>query len=173
MSSKSKRKHAQKGYNRANTGASADAIKEIQVKKSEEKRTASGETETDRANDPAKTAAGTEISVTEAILTPKEFKKIEQRKKKQAKIDSKLAKKRAKKAEKDTPKDKKGKEKGEKRSIFAGIISELKKVHWPSWHEVWKATGIVLGVVVVFGIVVLGIDRLLGWLYEILIGVNK
>jgi preprotein translocase subunit SecE len=92
-------------------------------------------------------------------------------KKKQAKNEAKLAKKQAKLSQKDKKKDKKTKkEKDEKRNIFVGIGSELKKVHWPSWGEVWKATGIVLGVVVVFGLVVFGIDRLLGWLYEMLIG---
>jgi preprotein translocase subunit SecE len=161
MSSKSKRKHAQKDYNRANTGASADEIKEQKSKKTE--------TGTAVAEPPA-----SEIMLTETVLTPKEFRKIQAEKKKQAKIAQKLAKKQGKPTGKGDKKDKKSKkEKGERRNIFSGIASELKKVHWPSWNEAWKATGVVLGVVVVFAVVVFGIDRLLGWLYEMLIGGNK
>ncbi|MDR1917529.1 MAG: preprotein translocase subunit SecE [Christensenellaceae bacterium] len=160
MSSKSKRKHAQKATNRANTGASADVIKEKKSQKTDTK------TATGTENAGIETH-GAETPVVEVVLPPKEFKKMEAEKKKQAKQETKLAKKQAKLTKKSKS-DKK--EKGEKRNLFAGIGSELKKVHWPSWGETWKATGIVLGVVVVFGLVVFGIDSLLGWLYEMLIG---
>ncbi len=64
-----------------------------------------------------------------------------------------------KKVKKDTPKlIKKVKE----------TTSELKKVTWPSAVTVFKKTGIVLTVVVVFGLVLFGIDRLLAWLFELL-----
>lgn len=160
MSSKSKRKHAHKGYNRANTGASAEAIKERQTVAAEAVETASTL---------VNGVPVTEPSITEAILTPKEFRKMEAQKVKQAKLARKQEKESAKK-----DKDKKGKDKNkkEKRNIFAEMGSELKKVHWPTWNEAWKATGIVLGVTVVFGLVVLGLDMFLGWLYGMLIGGN-
>jgi preprotein translocase subunit SecE len=163
MSSKSKRKHEKKSYNRANTGASVEEIKERKANKTEPD-TVNGET---NINAPKETGA----VITETILTPKELKKIQTAKKKQEKLDLKLAKKQGKltnNAENNKKKEKK--ETVKKQNIFAGISSELKKVHWPSWNEAWKATGIVLGVVVIFGLVVFGIDRLLGWLYEMLIG---
>ena len=47
--------------------------------------------------------------------------------------------------------------------------SELKKVSWPSFGQVCKRTGIVLGFVVLATAILFGIDRLLGWLYELLI----
>ncbi len=46
--------------------------------------------------------------------------------------------------------------------------SELKKVTWPTFGTVVKKTGVVLTVVIVFGLVLFGIDRLLAWLFELL-----
>ncbi|MDD4351143.1 MAG: preprotein translocase subunit SecE [Clostridia bacterium] len=48
--------------------------------------------------------------------------------------------------------------------------SELKKVSWPGFKKVAKQTGVVLAVVFILGIVLFGIDRLLSWLYIMLIG---
>lgn len=42
--------------------------------------------------------------------------------------------------------------------------SELKKVSWPKFKEVVKQTSIVLVIVIVFALVLLGIDRLCNWL---------
>lgn len=46
--------------------------------------------------------------------------------------------------------------------------NELKKVSWPSFKEVVKQTGIVLAFVVVFAIVLFGVDRLCSWLTGLL-----
>lgn len=48
-------------------------------------------------------------------------------------------------------------------------VSELKKVTWPSFGKVCKQTAIVLGVVLFFTVVLFGIDRLLAWLFGLLI----
>jgi preprotein translocase subunit SecE len=48
------------------------------------------------------------------------------------------------------------------------MFGELKKVRWPKFNEAVKQTGIVLGLVLVFSIVVFGIDRGLGELYKLL-----
>ena len=42
--------------------------------------------------------------------------------------------------------------------------NELKKVSWPGFKEVVKQTSVVLAVVVVFGLVLFGFDRLCSWL---------
>ncbi len=42
--------------------------------------------------------------------------------------------------------------------------AELKKVTWPKFGEVVKQTGIVLVVVLVFALILLGLDRLCFWL---------
>lgn len=51
---------------------------------------------------------------------------------------------------------------------FKELGSELKKVTWPSFAQVLKQTGIVLAVVIIFTVILFGVDRLLGWLFELL-----
>lgn len=51
--------------------------------------------------------------------------------------------------------------------------AELKKVTWPTFPKVVKQTGIVLVVVVFFGLVLFGFDYLLKFLFELLIGWRK
>jgi preprotein translocase SecE subunit len=46
--------------------------------------------------------------------------------------------------------------------------SELKKVNWPTLRHTLKQTGIVLGIVLIFSLIVLGIDRGLGALFTLL-----
>lgn len=65
-------------------------------------------------------------------------------------------------------KDKKPKEKGKFKRKARETMSELKKITWPSFGEVCKKTGIVLSVVVVFGLVLFGLDALLGFLFGLL-----
>ena len=50
-------------------------------------------------------------------------------------------------------------------------VSELKKVTWPSFSKVVKQTAVVLGVVIFFTVILFGIDRLLSWLFSLLVGV--
>ena len=47
--------------------------------------------------------------------------------------------------------------------------SELKKVTWPTFGSVVKKTGVVLAVVLIFAVVLFGIDRLLAWIFSLLI----
>ena len=71
---------------------------------------------------------------------------------------------------KDTnkPKEKKVKENKLARKTKE-TVSELKKVTWPSFGKVVKQTAIVLGVVLFFTVILFGIDRLLSWLFGLLI----
>lgn len=46
--------------------------------------------------------------------------------------------------------------------------SELKKVVWPSFPKVVKQTSVVLAVVIIFTIILFGIDRLLSWIFSLL-----
>ena len=63
---------------------------------------------------------------------------------------------------------KKKKEKVKKPNKMAKALkdtgNELKKVSWPKFSTVAKQTGIVLVVVLVFTLVLFGIDRLCSWL---------
>lgn len=77
-------------------------------------------------------------------------------------------------SKKDTSKDKKKdkKKKENKRGLVKRTketASELKKVTWPSFAEVVKKTGIVIAFVVIFGLLIYGIDILLGWLVGLLV----
>ena len=53
-------------------------------------------------------------------------------------------------------------------SKIKGAFSELKKVSWPSFNKVVKQTLVVLSVTAVFLLVVMGIDQLLYFLYNLL-----
>lgn len=153
MGSKSKRRHAQKQYNRAQNKPPVQPV----------------------IPDDEPLTPEADLATAPAIMTPKELRKAEKERAKQAKL---LAKEQAKQEKAQGKKA----DKGEKKPFFlvrffrwigrsfGEMFSELKKVHWPTFKQVMKATGIVLAIVVVFGILLLGIWALLGWLHGLLIG---
>ena len=55
-----------------------------------------------------------------------------------------------------------------RRSKTKETVSELKKVSWPTFGKTMKQTGMVISVVVVFMLVILGIDSLLSWLLKLI-----
>lgn len=99
-----------------------------------------------------------EMDKSEEVLT--EVKQSKKNKKDNADISSKTDKKKmkAKKKKNDKPKRNYGKE----------IVSELKKVNWPSFKSACKQTGTVLVVVGVFMLAVLGIDSLVAWILSLI-----
>ncbi|MBQ3494761.1 MAG: preprotein translocase subunit SecE [Clostridia bacterium] len=79
-------------------------------------------------------------------------------------------------AKKENKKDNNKKQKKEKKQSklgkkFKETTSELKKVSWPTFAQVCKKTGVVLAVVIIFAVVLFGIDRLLSWLFGLLTGI--
>ena len=87
----------------------------------------------------------------------------------QAENSSKVDKKEKNKVVEVKAKDvKKKKEKTKKPNKFVKSLKdtggELKKVTWPKFKDVVKQTGIVLVVVLVFTLVIFGLDRLCAWL---------
>ncbi len=158
MGSKSKRRHAQKQYNRAQN---KPAVSEIANATAVENSTAVA----------SEQPAVTSIPV---VMTPKEFRQAEKERAKQAKLAQKEQAKKA--AEKN--KNKKDKE---KKPFFlvrffkwlwrslSSVFSELKKVHWPTLKQVLKATGVVLGIVALFGVVLLVVCILFGLLHYLLV----
>ncbi len=52
-------------------------------------------------------------------------------------------------------------------SFFVKSWSELKKVSWPNFKTVMKNTGIVLLVVLFFGVIIFGFDVLFSWLISL------
>ena len=82
------------------------------------------------------------------------------------KANKKDAKDNKTKKTNDKKKDKK--EKGKLKRKAKETFSELKKVSWPSFGEVCKKTGVVLVVVLVFAVVIFGIDYCLGLLVNLI-----
>ena len=79
------------------------------------------------------------------------------------------------KVKSDVKKDKKnakGKKKAnannpEKRTLAQktkATVSELKKVTWPTFGQTVKQTGVVIGFVLIFIVVLLGVNSLFGWI---------
>lgn len=62
------------------------------------------------------------------------------------------------------------KEKGKLKRKAKETVSEIKKVTWPTFGEVCKKTGVVLVVVLIFAVVVFGLDMGLGSLMGLLRG---
>jgi len=60
------------------------------------------------------------------------------------------------------------KEKGKLKRKVKEAVSELKKVTWPTFGEVCKKTGVVLVVVLVFAVVIFGMDTGLYYLVKLL-----
>lgn len=61
-------------------------------------------------------------------------------------------------------KNKKEKKTQVKKSRTKETVSELKKVSWPNFKTVLKNTGMVLAVVLIFGLIIFGMDSLIIWL---------
>ena len=94
----------------------------------------------------------------------------------EAKVDAKVGKSKVKddktKAKDEKAKTKKKKERKHTLSKKAKeTVSELKKVTWPTFPEVVKRTGVVLVVVIIFAIILFGLDMLFGYLFGLLKGV--
>ena len=86
---------------------------------------------------------------------------------KETKVEKKDNKKNDKKNVKNTKK-KDVKEKGKFKRKAKETFSELKKVTWPTFGEVCKKTGVVLVVVLIFAVVIFGMDAGLGALVSLL-----
>lgn len=99
-----------------------------------------------------------EMEKSEEVLT--EVKQNKKSKKQEENISTKANKKKSK------PKNKKNDK--PKRNFGKEVISELKKVNWPSFKNACKQTGTVLVVVGVFMLAVLGIDSLVAWILSLI-----
>ena len=120
------------------------------------------------------------------VIVPDEEKATEQTPKKKTKkeksVDNTKTSKNSKEKDvkvKDTKekisKDTKNKSKNkkEKKSLkkrCSEIWSELKKVSKPSFGKVVKNTCIVISVVIICTLLLFGVDRLFGWISQLLIG---
>ncbi len=58
--------------------------------------------------------------------------------------------------------------KAPRKSRLKETFSELKKVSWPTFGKTMKQTGMVLSVVLLFGVLVLGLDLLISFIIDLL-----
>lgn len=70
----------------------------------------------------------------------------------------------------DKKKEKKTKQPSKLKTKAKEVASELKKVTWPTFPQLVKKTATVIAVVIIFAIVLFGIDSLLELLYNWFIG---
>ncbi len=103
-----------------------------------------------------------DIEKSNEVLTVKKTKASKEDKK-QAKVAKKNAEQKAK--------QKKAKNEKPKRHRIKETISELKKVSWPSFGKACKQTGAVLVVVLVFMLVILGVDSLISWIINLIVNI--
>ena len=64
--------------------------------------------------------------------------------------------------EKKPAKVKKEKQKGKLKEAWRGFRAETKKVVWPTWKQVLKNAGIVLGIVIVCALMISALDYVFG-----------
>lgn len=91
---------------------------------------------------------------------------------KSEKSDKTAEKSKVEEKKKQKDKNKKGKKKENKKGLVKKTketASELKKVTWPTFGDVVKKTGIVIAFVVIFGLLIFGVDTLLAFLSGLLI----
>lgn len=68
-------------------------------------------------------------------------------------------------------------EKSTKKKETLGIkmknaFAELRNVSWPSFGKTVKQTGVVIGFVLISALLLFGLDRLLAWLFGLLVSVG-
>lgn len=102
-------------------------------------------------------------NVEQVGLQTKDTEKTE--KVKQSEIKNAKSQNNVKKSKKDK-KDKK--DKGSLKRKARETVAELKNVTWPTFGEVCKRTGVVLVVVLVFAVIIFGMDYGLGALMTLL-----
>lgn len=110
-----------------------------------------------------------EVVIEEAVEVEK-AETVEE--KKDAKSDKTAEKSKVEEKKKQKDKNKKGKKKENKKGPVKKTketASELKKVTWPTFGDVVKKTGIVIAFVVIFGLLIFGVDTLLAFLSGLLI----
>lgn len=117
--------------------------------------------------------ATAEENAEEVVIEEAEVEKAETvEEKKDAKSDKTAEKSKVEEKKKQKDKNKKGKKKENKKGLVKKTketASELKKVTWPTFGDVVKKTGIVIAFVVIFGLLIFGVDTLLAFLSGLLI----
>ena len=139
-------------------------------KKTNNNKVVASQTELPAVNEAVDTATQEQTAQSENVeLAPSQSNKKEGKKaKKEEATVSQKDKQKADKAKADKKKKANGKEKVSLRRKTRETFAELKKVTWPSFADVCKKTGVVLVVVLIFAVIIFGIDFGLGKLMGLL-----
>ena len=141
-------------------------------KKTNNNKVVASQTELPAVNEAVDTANQEQSSAPQSEnveLAPSQTNKKESKKaKKEEATVSQKDKQKADKAKADKKKKTNGKEKVSLRRKTRETFAELKKVTWPSFADVCKKTGVVLVVVLIFAVIIFGIDFGLGKLMGLL-----
>lgn len=137
-------------------------------KKTNSSKVVASQTELPAVNEAVDTATQEQTAQSENVeLAPSQSNKKDGKKAKQEVVNQK-DKQKADKAKADKKKKANGKEKVSLRRKTRETFAELKKVTWPSFADVCKKTGVVLVVVLIFAVIIFGIDFGLGKLMGLL-----
>lgn len=137
-------------------------------KKTNRSKVVASQSELPAVNEAVDTATQEQTAQSENVeLAPSQSNKKEGKKAKQEVVNQK-DKQKADKAKADKKKKANGKEKVSLRRKTRETFAELKKVTWPSFADVCKKTGVVLVVVLIFAVIIFGIDFGLGKLMGLL-----
>lgn len=137
-------------------------------KKTNSSKVVASQSELPAVNEAVDTATQEQTAQSENVeLAPSQSNKKEGKKAKQEVVNQK-DKQKADKAKADKKKKANGKEKVSLRRKTRETFAELKKVTWPSFADVCKKTGVVLVVVLIFAVIIFGIDFGLGKLMGLL-----
>ena len=139
-------------------------------KKTNSSKVVASQTELPAVNEAVDTATQEQTAQSENVeLAPSQSNKKEGKKAKKEEVTvSQKDKQKADKAKADKKKKANGKEKVSLRRKTRETFAELKKVTWPSFADVCKKTGVVLVVVLIFAVIIFGIDFGLGKLMGLL-----
>lgn len=97
-----------------------------------------------------------------------EVENVETRELSESVSEPKMKEKKEKKQKENKKVSKKAVNGEVKRSRVKETFAELKKVTWPTFGKTMKQTGMVLSVVLIFGVVVLGFDLLISEIIKLL-----
>ncbi len=108
----------------------------------------------------------TQEPVNQEAQTQEQPTEVKKQEAKEKEVSEKDKQKEKDKKDKQKKKEKEGKRKFGSRT--KETIAELKRVTWPTFKETMKKTGLVIAVVLFFGVALFAIERLLSWLYTLL-----
>lgn len=153
----------------------SENAKKEQVENAVKEEEMTAEVATQNASEKAGAEVAETAEVAESTSEKAESNSKKENKEQKAKGESKKDSKDGKNAKnaKNAKNKKKANANGEEKRTLAqktrATVSELKKVTWPSFGQTVKQTGVVIAFVLIFVVILLGLNSLFGWLFNLII----